>query len=123
MYGKLPIEVGFKFQDIQQLDQMTVLQTIELEPEESYEEAARHTRNHPTLTWLGLSRDIRIFGVGFRGVGGEERLWDWVQPRFHGFEVTLPEHNDKLVRYRFLMGRGIGCDERIAQYHNYVLGS
>lgn len=100
-------------QDIQKLSQLTTLQKINQEPEESYEEAAGNTRDNPGQTWLGLSRDMRIFGVGFRGIGGEERLWDWVQPRFHGMEATLPEIEDKPVRYRFLMGRGIGCKDDI----------
>lgn len=85
------------------------LDRIAMAPEESYEEAARHTLDLDCQTWLGLARDMRIFGFGLRGTGGEERLWDWVQPRFHGHEVALPENNDKPVLYRFLLGRGIGC--------------
>lgn len=100
-------------QYVQGLGQLTTLEAINEEPEESYEEAARNTRDNPGQTWLGLSRDMRVFGVGFRGIGGEERLWDWVQPRFHGMETTLPENEDKPVRYRFLLGRGIGCKEDI----------
>lgn len=98
-------------EDIRSKGQLSNLQQIDAEPEESYEQAAVHTRELPCETWLGLSRDMRIFGIGFRGVGGEEpeRLWDWVQPRFHGFETTLPETEDKPVRYRYLLGRGIGC--------------
>jgi len=88
------------------------LQRINAEPEESYEQAAANTRELPGQTWLGLSRDMRIFGVGFRGVGGEELYWDWVQPRFHGYETPLQENKDEPVRYRFLLGRGIGCTER-----------
>jgi len=91
----------------------TQLQRLNSEPEESYEQAAANTRNLPGQTWLGLSRDMRIFGVGFRGVGGEELYWDWVQPRFHGFETPLPENGNEPVKYRFLLGRGVGCTERI----------
>ncbi|RED56526.1 hypothetical protein [Cohnella phaseoli] len=91
------------------------LQKIEAEPEENFENAAACTRDLPAQTWLGLSRDIRIFGIGFRGVGGEELLWDWVQPRFHGFETALTELEDQAVRYRFMLGRGIGCVENISR--------
>lgn len=91
------------------------LQQIEDEPEESYEEAARNTRDLPGPTWLGLSRDVRIFEVSYRGVGGDELHWDWIQPRDHGFNVTLPETNNESVRYRFLIGRGIGCREDLTR--------
>lgn len=101
--------------DIKAKNLITELQRIEEEPEETYDNAAGHTRELASQTWLGLSRDIRIFGVGFRGVGGEERLWDWVQPRFHGHEVTLPENEDKAVCYRYMLGRGIGCVEGVTR--------
>lgn len=101
--------------EIRQRGLQTKLQQYAAELEESYEQASAVTRNLPGQTWLGLSRDIRIFGVGFRGVGGEERLWDWVQPRFHGHEVSLPENDGKPVRYHFMMGRGIGAVESVSR--------
>ncbi len=101
--------------DVKAMNLVTELQRIEDEPEENYENAAAHTRELASQTWLGLSRDIRIFGVGFRGVGGEERLWDWVQPRFHGFEAKLPENEDKPVCYRYMLGRGVGCVEGVSR--------
>ena len=55
------------------------LQRIQSEPEESFEVAAQNTRSLSCQTWLGLSRDMRIFALG-------ERL-EWIQPRFHGHEV------------------------------------
>jgi len=86
----------------------TVLQKIEGEPEESYDTAARHTRDMRCPTWLGLSRDIRIFETGFGGAG---EGWHWVKPRFHGHPVTLDETDGKPVRYNFMLGRGAGCVE------------
>jgi hypothetical protein len=83
----------------------TKIQRIEREPEESFEAAAAGTRQMSCPTWLGLSRDMRIFEVG-------ERL-ESIQPRFHGIEVPLPEAGDKPVRYSFLMGRGWGVVDRI----------
>ncbi|MBO9605958.1 MAG: hypothetical protein J7639_08420 [Paenibacillaceae bacterium] len=95
--------------DVRARGLVTNLERIATEPEESFEEAARHTLDLDCQTWLGLSRDMRIFGFGFRGTGGDERSWDWVEPRYHGKQVTLPDNDDKSVRYRFLLGRGIGC--------------
>jgi hypothetical protein len=44
----------------------TKLQQIQNEEEESYEEAAANTRKLRCPTWLGVSRDIRIFELDFR---------------------------------------------------------
>ncbi len=81
------------------------LAEIEAEPEETFDDAAAHERNNPCETWLGLSRDIRIFAVG-------ERL-DWIQPRDHGVEASLPENGGKPVRYSVLAGRGWGPGDDI----------
>ncbi|HSB16978.1 MAG TPA: hypothetical protein VLE22_21180 [Bryobacteraceae bacterium] len=83
------------------------LEQVESQPEESFDDAARNVRNLQVQTWLGLGRDIRIFAVG-------ERL-DWIQPRFHGYEVKLPEAEDKPVRYSFLTGRGWGPRDQITR--------
>ena len=42
------------------------LQRIQSEPEESFEVAAQNTRSLSCQTWLGLSRDMRIFAIGER---------------------------------------------------------
>jgi len=88
----------------------TKLQQIQNEEEESYEEAAANTRKLRCPTWLGVSRDIRIFELDFRG----GRL-DWIQPRFHGPLVSLPESNNNPVCYQFFVGRGIGCVENVSR--------
>lgn len=96
---------------IRQQGGLTSLQRMRMEPEEGYENAAIHTRNNPCPTWLGLSRDMRIFAVGFRGTGEEdykEKMWDWIQPRYHGFPVKFGEKETPL-KYFFILGRGISC--------------
>ena len=85
----------------------TKLERVAAEPEENFDAAAANTRTVSCQTWLGLSRDMRIFGVS-------ERL-DWIQPRFHGYEVPLPEVGDKPTRYNFLMGRGWGAADKITR--------
>ena len=57
-------------------------------------------------TWLGLSRDMRLFEVVYYDElgGGVE-----IMPRFHGDKLTLAETAGKEVRHAFCMGRGIGC--------------
>jgi hypothetical protein len=53
---------------IRQRQLRTKLEVIECEAEESFENAARNTRNQPCPTWLGLPRDFRLFEVDF-GLG------------------------------------------------------
>jgi hypothetical protein len=88
----------------------TKLQRIQDEDEENYENAVVSTRKLQCPTWLGLSRDIRVFEGGFRG----GRL-DWIQPRFHGPLLQLPESNNSPVCYQFLIGRGIGCVDNVSR--------
>ena len=83
------------------------LQRIESEAEESFEVAARETKALRGPTWLGLSRDFRIFEIN-------QRL-DTVQPRFADSQVTLPETEGHPVTYEFLMGRGWGPVEKISR--------
>lgn len=85
----------------------TKLESVASEPEESFAAAAANTRTVSCQTWLGLSRDMRIFGVS-------DRL-DWIQPRFHGYEVPLTETGDQPTRYDFLMGRGWGAVDKITR--------
>ncbi len=87
--------------------QKSKLQTLATEPEECFDSAAANTRSLSCQTWLGLSRDIRLFSIG-------EKL-EWVQPRFHGDEVPLPENGNQPCRYKFLMGRGWGPVSRITR--------
>lgn len=86
--------------DIQQRGLQTNIERMNSEPEESYQEAAQNVRSKVGQTWLGLSRDMRIFGVS-------EKL-DWIQPRLPGSGQSLPETENKPVRYNFMMGRGWG---------------
>lgn len=83
----------------------TRLQQIDAEPEESFGEAAQAVRHMRCHTWLGLSRNMRIFAVG-------EKL-DWIEPRFHYFQALLPENGHKPFRYEFVMGRGWGVRDDI----------
>lgn len=97
---------------IRSRDHLTALQKIASEPEESFVSAAEETRSLVCQTWLGLSRDLRIFTFQFRE--GQER-WDWIQPKFHGFDVTTPETDKDALRHAFLIGRGWGCQQKLTR--------
>lgn len=85
---------------------LTDLARIEAEPEETCADAAAHAREMSCWTWLGLSRDMRLFEFGFRGQGKD---LDWIQPRWASQPVCLPECNHQPVHYELVFGRGIGC--------------
>jgi len=91
---------------------LTRLQLINIEPEESYEEAIKLTRKLRCPIWLGVSRDMRIFEMDFRRHGA---IQDYIKPRFHGYDVSLEETNWNPVRYEFFLGRGWGCTENISR--------
>ncbi len=100
--------------ELDQAGMRTRLQQIQAEPEESFETAAQAVRRQPNCpTWLGLSRDMRTFLVNFRQDG---EVWDWIQPQFHSTPVSLPEYEDKPVRYNFFFGRGVGCTQTLRRW-------
>jgi hypothetical protein len=85
----------------------TRLQQIEDEPEETFESAAPYTRNQPCPTWLGLSRDMRIFELSdnLTNPGSEMNT---ISPRNASSPVTLPESDARAIYYSYMAGRGQG---------------
>jgi hypothetical protein len=71
------------------------------------------------VTWLGVSRDIRIFEAGFRYIsycGPGREVWDWIKPKYHGMDVTLPELGGAAVKYDYFAGRGLGCVQGLERW-------
>ena len=93
--------------DVRRRGSLTVLQQIEREPEESREVAAQHTRALKGPTWLGLSRDMRLFSVFYNA----KSLFE-LTPRYPGVALKLPETGDKAVTYSCPVGRGTACVEQ-----------
>jgi hypothetical protein len=88
----------------------TKLQRIDSEPEENWEQAADNTRKLRCPTWLGLSRDMRIFEVTYNN----QQMWHFIQPRNHGMDVLYPGTSIPML-YKFMFGRGVGCSENITR--------
>lgn len=86
----------------------TKLQQIDDEPEESFESAAKHTRNQKCPVWLGISRDIRIFELGV-----PEGEMDIISPKLAANSVYLAETNNTSVEYCYMTGRGQGVEQRV----------
>ena len=89
------------------------LERIDAAPEESYEHCLDGLRKLDSPTWLGTSRDIRIFEVGIRDYCAE--IWDCVTPRFFSKPQKVAEIGDYPVKYCFMAGRGIGCEKNISR--------
>jgi hypothetical protein len=83
----------------------SVLQEYEQAPEESYEAAAGKTRDLKCPTWLGISRDMRIFELDINRPFGQ---WGYVTCRNHSYEVKPPEAENAPLRWEFTLGRGSG---------------
>lgn len=82
------------------------LEQIAAEPEETYANAGRRNRDLYCPTWLGLSRDMRIFRVGHLLEFG---YWGYVDPCYHSYPQTLPETDQKPLRVSFCIGPGASC--------------
>lgn len=81
----------------------TRIQTINAEPEESFDQAARHSRNMWVPTWLGLGRDHRIFELDFNHLDMRDNR---VLPRWRPNAVTKEELESSPLDFRFVLGRG-----------------
>jgi len=88
---------------------ITNLATIESLPEQSYDSAAKFTRDHALPTWLGISRDIRIFEVS-NGRSSFGRTSDLIRPLNASAAVNRPEISNMDIQYQYIAGRGQGVE-------------
>jgi hypothetical protein len=86
--------------DIERRGGQTKLQRIASAPESSFAAAAAVGREIRVQTWLGVSRDMRLFRI-------DENL-ETFQPKFAGYDTPLPEAPKQPATYAFLLGRGWG---------------
>lgn len=89
----------------------TALQRIATDQEENYKRAAAATRSMMCPTWLGISRDFRIFEVSVA-----TREWRFhIRPRYHGHYVPWPNPDDRVLEHAFHFGRGCGAAEIVSR--------
>jgi hypothetical protein len=88
------------------------LAAIENAPEESYAAACDENRELVCPTWLGLSRDLRIFEVNYDQPMG---YWGYIQPRYHSTTQRVPETQDKPYALNFAIGPGASCRSQITR--------
>lgn len=85
----------------------TKLQQIENEPEESFAAVENNVRNQHVPTWLGISRDFRIFQVN-ESLADQPMEANIITPRFAATGVNLPEMKNNTAAYMYTTGRGQG---------------
>ncbi|MBP8257262.1 MAG: hypothetical protein KAX37_08040 [Opitutaceae bacterium] len=93
---------------IQSGSRQTTLQEIATAPEASFATSATASRNLKAATWLGLSRDMRLFRI-------DERM-ETLQPKDAGYNVRLPELPSQPAIYAFECGRGWGPQDAIRRH-------
>lgn len=85
----------------------TKYQQIEEQAEESFDSAALHTRNQSCPTWLGISRDMRIFELTDNRTDAKSEI-NLIRPRNASSGLELPEFEDDAAEYGYMVGRGEG---------------
>jgi hypothetical protein len=88
------------------------LDRIAAEPEESFEAAAAVTREQNCETWLGLSRDMRMFRVGYNPRDG---YLGFFQARYPQGAAPLGDQ-PKGVEFKLMVGRGAECEVNIHRH-------
>ena len=76
------------------------------EPEETFESACATNRDMICPTWLGLSRDMRIFRVEHQEMYG---YWGYVVPCYHSYPVKSSHQDNQDTYIRFIIGPGESC--------------
>ena len=100
---------------VAKLGTRTRLQQIEAEPETSFDSASRVTRDQHAPTWLGLSRDARLFKIN-HALDGNGLEQDVIRVTRGSSPTTLPELKAKPAVYGYAEGRGQGPVVDIQRY-------
>ncbi|HCN84235.1 MAG TPA: hypothetical protein DIT07_11540, partial [Sphingobacteriaceae bacterium] len=85
----------------------TKLQKIESEREESFAAVEKRTLNQSLPTWLGLSRDFRIFQIT-ESMSDNPLQENVITPKFSSSPLILSGVDKDPVSYSYTVGRGVG---------------
>lgn len=92
-----------------------IQQLTDAREETSFASVENRTRDMSVPTWLGTSRDFRIFQIteALSDLSpGEANI---ISPRRSVTAVTLPETEDQAVNYLYTVGRGVGVQDNISR--------
>jgi hypothetical protein len=82
---------------------------FENEPEESYENACKYNRDKYSPIWLGTSRDMRIFRVGYQEGVRDFKYWGQIRPCYHSVFQSYPADKKATYEINFEIGPGAHC--------------
>ncbi len=114
----LPYEDSRTFDDIfssiPQQGPNTKGQNLEDQEEESYEQASQRTRDQSVPTWLGISRDIRLFEIS-PSIASNPFERDVISPKFGHESLIASRSNGRALNYSYVMGRGQGVQSNLSR--------
>lgn len=84
--------------------------------EEDFDSALAKTKSMNAPTWLGLSRDVRLFEVTPHSAVSDALHWDTIQPRYHHTPIKCGEIDGRELRYDYMAGRGVGTQRKIKRW-------
>ncbi|MBE9601369.1 hypothetical protein [Pedobacter sp. MC2016-24] len=93
----------------------TKVQAIELAEEASFLAVEKKVRSLKAPTWLGISRDFRIFEIN-QNLTDAQGGGNTISPKHAVSPLRLAETKNAPVSYFYTLGRGIGPLENTARY-------
>ncbi|WP_421826825.1 hypothetical protein [Larkinella sp.] len=94
---------------------MTKLQRIETEREVSFSSVEKKVRNMTVPTWLGTSRDFRIFEIVENLPDASQGEASIISPKRSSTALRLVETKNEPVHYLYTYGRGVGVKENVSR--------
>lgn len=93
----------------------TKIQRIDTEQEASFDLVKDKVRNMTVPTWLGTSRDFRIFEISESLTDGSRSEANIISPKLSSSALRIPESKKESVNYLYTLGRGVGVQENISR--------
>lgn len=94
---------------------MTKLQRIETEREVSFSSVEKKVRNMTVPTWLGTSRDFRIFEIVENLPDASQGEASIISPKRSSTALRLAETKNEPVHYLYTYGRGVGVKDNVSR--------
>ena len=94
---------------------MTKLQRIETESEVSFSSVEKNVRKMTVPTWLGTSRDFRIFEIVENLSDASRGEATIISPKLSSTALRLAETKNEPVHYLYTYGRGVGVKENVSR--------
>lgn len=91
----------------------TKIQRIETEPEVSFSAVADKVKKMSVPTWLGVSRDFRLFEISESLTDAAKGEANMIAPKRSSSSLKLPQMKNEAANYLYSMGRGVGVQENV----------